>query len=567
MQLNPYPQQPQQQLQDPLRVPRRQLDPEDILDIIRRNKSWIAGPALAGLVLSVVVAFLWPDTYISTAVIRVVPPQVPASYVPPNVTVRTSQRINSMAQEILSRAALTSIIETYNLYPRERQRLPLEDVIEKMRKAIDIGDVRILQSRRRGGGGNLTAFQISFAYENRYLAQKVAADLANRFITENIRERSSQSALTTQFLRDQWQAAKNELEEIERKITEFRIKHAGQLPDQWSANIQRATALESRAASLNGALARLQQEKLVLESEIRVLRNRINSIAKAPGATAGGGSYLDPRVAALNEQIRAAERTLAGLMQTYTENHPDVKRVEAQIESLRKRRAKVLSETAALDKGEEKSKPVRALTPAQAAEIRRLNDELQRKAIAARAKDLEIENTRRELEQVNARIAEIQARVQQAPVGQQEYASLMRDLQLKQRRYDELSLKVKQSELATNLESRNQGESLELLDPASLPERPAQPVRSVIILMGVFVGFGVGGVLVFLREIRDTSLKTLKDVRAYTQLPVLGSIPLLENDVIVMRRRRMAWLAWVAACLFAAAVMGGSIYYYYATKV
>ncbi len=561
MQLSPYPQQPQQ-LQDPLRVPRRQLDPEDILDIIRRNKSWIAGPALAGLVLAVVTAFLWPDTYVSTAVIRVVPPQVPASFVPPNVTMQMSQRINSMAQEILSRAALTSIIETYNLYPRERQRLPLEDVIEKMRKAIDIGDVRMIRTGRRRGGGNLTAFQISFAYENRYLAQKVTADLANRFITENIRERSSQSALTTQFLRDQWQAAKNELEEVERRITEFRIKHAGQLPDQWAANMQRVNALEARAASLNGALGRLQQEKLVIESEIRVLRDRINSIARVPGSP-GGGTYVDPRVRALNEQIRAAERKVAAMLQTYTENHPDVKRVQAQIDLMRKRRDRYLQET----KGMKNAPAPPMLTPAQAAEIRRLNDEIKRKMIAARAKDLEIQTTRRELEQVNARIAEMQARLQQAPVGQQEYAALMRELQLKQRRYDELSLKVKQSELATNLESRNQGEGLELLDPASLPERPAQPVRSVIILMGVFAGFGVGGVLVFLREIRDASLKTLKDVRAYTQLPVLGSIPLLENDVVVMRRRRMAWLAWVAACLFAAAAMGGSIYYYYATKV
>ncbi len=555
MQLNPY---PQQQLQDPLRVPRRQLDPEDILDIIRRNKSWIAGPALAGLVLAVVTAFLWPDTYISTAVIRVVPPQVPASFVPPNVTMEMSQRINSMAQEILSRAALTSIIETYNLYPRERQRLPLEDVIEKMRDAIKIGDVRTIQPA--GRGGNLTAFQISFAYENRYLAQKVTADLANRFITENIRERSSQSALTTQFLRDQWQAAKNELEEIERKITEFRIKHAGQLPDQWSANVQQATALETRAATLHGALGQLQQEKLVLESEIRVLRDRINSIAKAPGS--GTGPYVDPRLAVLDEQIRAAEKNLATLLQTYTENHPDVKRFKAQIEVLRKRRAEYLANQTPVEKD---SGPV--LTPEQAAEIRRLNDELQRKMIEARAKDLEIQNTREQLEQVNGRIAEVQARLQRAPVGQQEYTALMREYQLKQRRYDELSLKMKQSELATNLESRNQGEGLELLDPASLPERPAQPVRSVIILMGVFVGFGVGGVLVFLREVKDTSLKTLKDVRAYTQLPVLGSIPLLENDVVVMRRRRMAWLAWVAACLFSAAAMGGSIYYYYATKV
>ena len=66
-------------------VPRRPMDVEDYIDIVRRHKAWILGPTFGALVLSVVVAFLWPDTYVSTAVIRVVPPQVPEAYVPTNV--------------------------------------------------------------------------------------------------------------------------------------------------------------------------------------------------------------------------------------------------------------------------------------------------------------------------------------------------------------------------------------------------------------------------------------------------------------------------------------------------
>ena len=66
------------------------------------------------------------------------------------------------------------------------------------------------------------------------------------------------------------------------------------------------------------------------------------------------------------------------------------------------------------------------------------------------------------------------------------------------------------------------------------------------------------------------SLRRAPDKRAYLKwgwLDFLGSIPLLENDLVVMRRRRMSWLAWTTACLFAAVAMAGSIYYYYATKV
>src|ERR1051326_7162759 len=74
------------QPQDSLSVTRRSLDIEDYIDVARRHKAWIFGPAFAALVVSVVVAFLWPDTYLSTAVIRVVPPQVPETYFPPNIT-------------------------------------------------------------------------------------------------------------------------------------------------------------------------------------------------------------------------------------------------------------------------------------------------------------------------------------------------------------------------------------------------------------------------------------------------------------------------------------------------
>ncbi len=59
------------------------------------------------------------------------------------------------------------------------------------------------------------------------------------------------------------------------------------------------------------------------------------------------------------------------------------------------------------------------------------------------------------------------------------------------------------------------------------------------------------------REMKDTSLKNLKDVRAYTQMAILGSVPLLENDFVVRRRRRLAWLGWTTACLAAAVVMSG----------
>ncbi|MGB9605973.1 MAG: Wzz/FepE/Etk N-terminal domain-containing protein, partial [Bryobacteraceae bacterium] len=211
-----------------LQVTRRPLDLEDYLDIVRRNKGWLIGPAFACLVAAVVVAFLWPDTYISEATIQVTPPQVPQQLVPSNVATEISQRISAMASNILSRPTLINIIQTYNLYPRERARLPMEDIIEQMRtRDIKISPVTQLATASRE---RASVFRISFAYRDRFLAQKVAADLAGRFIEENIRTRSSQSVQTTEFLKDQLQQAKRELDAWENKLAEFRVRNSGRLP-------------------------------------------------------------------------------------------------------------------------------------------------------------------------------------------------------------------------------------------------------------------------------------------------------------------------------------------------
>ena len=77
------------------------------------------------------------------------------------------------------------------------------------------------------------------------------------------------------------------------------------------------------------------------------------------------------------------------------------------------------------------------------------------------------------------------------------------------------------------------------------------------------IGLTTGLFLAAGREVKDTSLKSLKDVRAYTGLPVLGSVPLVENDVLVQRKRRMAWVAWSSACIVGFLLMLGSVYYYY----
>ncbi len=549
---------------DQLSVSRRALDVEDFIDIVRRHKTWILGPFFLGLVVSVVAAFLWPDTFVSSAVIRVVPAQVPERFVPSNVNAELGQMINSMTQQILSRGTLTNLIQTYNLYPNERKRKPMEDVIEQMQRDVRVGTVRSLTRQVGREMSTISAFEVGFAYSDRILAQRVTADLVTRYIDENIRARASQSVLTTQFLRDQWESAKRDYEASEQKLSDFRARNSGRLPEQVQANLQRLNALETRLATVNGSVSRAGNDKLLLESQFQTLKSQLSYLA-TPSEETTTAVGRNERLVRLEQQILNGEAVVNALRERYTDTHPDVQRAKSELATLQASKAALITEEQS--KPESKPQVVRRISPASMKEGKDVEALLSKTQSQIQIKELEIQDLTRERAETEREISSARQALQSSPVSDTEYATLMQERNAARDRYDGLTVKKGQSELATDLENRRQGEMLELLDSASLPQTPAAPNRWIIIGVGTMIGLAVGMTVAGGRELKDTSLKNLKDVRAYTQLTVLASVPLLENDFVVRRRRRTSWLLWSAACFLGILIMSGSIAYYYIRKV
>ena len=273
------------QQNDGYSVPRRTLDVEDYIDLVRRHRGWIFGPFLFTLVASVVGVYLWPDSYVSQSVVKIVPQQVPVAMVQSAINQQMSDRINSMAQTILSRTTLTTIINSFNLYPRERSRMPIEDVIELMKKKkVEIVPVA---SPAAAQNDHVPAFGVQFAYENRFQAQRVVQDLVGRFIDENIRNRSNADlSSTTQFMRDELDSSKKELDGFENKVASFRMQNNGRLPDQVDGNIQQLAVLQTQISYLDSQISRANQDKLQLESNVRIFKDQVAALSKTPDAVA-----------------------------------------------------------------------------------------------------------------------------------------------------------------------------------------------------------------------------------------------------------------------------------------
>jgi succinoglycan biosynthesis transport protein ExoP len=546
-------------------VTRRALDVEDYIDIGRRHKGWIFGPFLFCMVASVVGVYLWPDSYVSAAVIKITPQQIPESMVQSSINQQMYDRINSMEQTILSRSVLTTIINTYNLYPSERLRLPIEDVIDEMRKKIAVAPVKT-SSNDTGSTRIIPAFSVQFSYEDRHMAQRVVQDLVGRFIDENTRNSSNRTFMTTQFMKDEVDSAKKDLDAAESKLASFRMENNGRLPDQMQSNMQSMQALQSQVTVLDASISRASQERLQLEATIRILQGQLSEMRKTPPPDlVAGASPRNEKLAQAERELQSWDDSLRQLRQKYTENNPDVQTALARYGAAQQKVDQLTAEDTA-KKAEVKPEATPKQNPLLTRELRDGDARIQQLQSSIEAKDLEMAEYTKQMKRASEAIKTYQARIEVVPMGEKQFADLQRDRDLTRQHYVEVAQKLERADLAQQMENRKQGEMLEILDTASLPISPTEPKRPLIISIGAGLGLLLGLVIAGAREMKDTSLKNLKDVRAYTQMAILGSIPLLENDFVVRRRRRLAWLGWTTACLAAVVIISGSVVYYYVTK-
>lgn len=543
-------------------VSRRPLDVEDYIDILRRHKGWIFGPFLFALVVAVVGVYLWPDTYVSQAVIKITPQQVPETMVQPSVNQAMYDRINSMEQTILSRTVLTTIINMYGLYPRERSRTTIEDVIDEMKKKIRIFPV----SSANGPSTNRTvpAFVVEFAYENRFKAQQVVQDLVGRFIDENIRNRSNATFQTTQFMKDELEQMKKGLDDVENRLAAFRIQNNGRLPDQVDSNMRQLAGVQAQVSILESAISRTTQEKLQLESNLRIMKDNLAAMNKE--APLEAPLPKNEKLVDAEREIQFFENNLSLMRQKYSDNHPDVQNTVGMLAAAKQKRDDLLKQEAAKKAETKTETAVRPMNPQTVRETRDMDSRIRVVQSAIEGKELEIQDYTKSLKRATEIMRGYQGRIETVPLGEKQYGELLRDREIAKQKYIEQETKLNRAQVAQEMEARKQGEMLELLDPASLPTTQTEPKRPMIISIGASLGLLLGIVIAGAREMKDTSLKNLKDVRAYTQIAILGSIPLLENDFVVRRRKRLNWLGWTTACLAAAVIMSGSIIYYYVTK-
>ncbi len=479
----------------------RELGFDDYVAILRRRFWSLAVPALVLPVLAYTASLALPDQFTSQTLVLVEQQKVPDNFVKPAVTEQVTERLATMQEQILSRTRLQPLIERFGLYKSSQRNVPMEMLVERMRLSIAVSAVRPDFGSRAGG---LPGFFISFTSDDPRVAQQVCAEITSMFMEENLRAREQRAQGTTDFLQSQLDEAKQKLDEQDAKLAEFKKAYIGQLPGQEQMNMSLLMGLNTQLDAATQSLSRAQQDKAYVES----------LLAQQLSAYRGKGDEGTSTPEALDRQLASLQSQLVTLQSRYTDSHPDVVKIKRDIAGMKQRLEQFAAAPA--EAAGKTSKPA-ANEPN---EIKQLRAQLYQYQQAIREKTAQQRS-------IQGQIGLYQSRVQLSPVDEEQFKGLTRDHQTALDFYTELLAKRTQSEMATDLERRQQGEQFRVIDPANLPERPSFPNRPLFGLGGLGGGLALGLGLVFILELRDKSLRSEQDVTMYLNLPTLAVMPTL----------------------------------------
>lgn len=469
------------------------------------RRQWLAVAvfALAFAGTAGIATFL-PDLYRSTATVLVERHQVPETFVRSLITGELETRLQTISQEILSRARLADLITRLALYP-ELRRTPVEVVVEKMRRDIQL---ELKGAEQMSGRSATVAFTLSYRGRDPETVAKATNALASFYVEENSKSRERQASQATGFLKDQLAEAKKRLDEHEARVRDFRAHHIGELPQQMAVNLAALTRLEGQLNlnSSNQMQARSQRAALAKQ------------LAESDAVGAPDSAIV---------KLAKLRRELVALRTSYSEKYPDVIRVKEEIAVLER------------ELGNPSVPPSKGALSEADAEIKSLKAEEQR--------------LRRDIDTY-------QRRVENVPQRELEFQALSRDFETTKELYSSLLKRYEDAQLAESMEQSQQGGQFRILDPAIPAKQPVAPNRIGLIVFGALLAAASAAAAAMLAERLDTSFHTFDDLRSFTKVRVLASIPRIANDAETARRARQRRLATTSMTLGLAFVVAASYY-------
>jgi uncharacterized protein involved in exopolysaccharide biosynthesis len=453
------------------------------------------------------------------------------------------------------------IVEKYNLYTDRRGRDTTEEILERMRKDIrlDMINSDVIDPRSGRPSVATIAFTLAFEGDKPEITQKVASELTNLYLNENLKTRTEKATETVDFLGAEAEKLNQHIAEVESTLATFKEKNAEALPDLLGLNIQLTDRTERELSDLDNQMRSLDDKKFYLEGQLAQINPMSTMVSDS------GDKVLDPE-----SRLKMLRSEYISALSKYSPDHPDVVRLRREIDGLEKQTGSVSSSseqakelakmraelTVARQKYSEDHPDVIRLTKVVASleESLKTRPETPEAAVAKEKPEnpayitlkAQLDGIKSDMQALSkkrsdlkAKLADYEKRMVKTPEVERKYLTLKRDYENSVRRYQEIKSKQMEAEVGQQLEKERKGERFSLIDPPHMPEQPIKPNRPAIILLGFLLSMVSGVGYVAVAESVDTSVRGVHGVMAVVNAPPLSVIPYLRNREDLLRSEKI----------------------------
>ncbi|MDR1726335.1 MAG: hypothetical protein LBT74_00135 [Acidobacteriota bacterium] len=470
---------------------------------------------------SAIYAVRAPDVYKSQARIRVDTTISSEEFMRTGAGSLVDERINAVREQLQSRAFLERMIESLQMYGfGTNPNFVMESAVSAARRQIGIERT------------SDKTFTVSFVANNPQFAQMVTRQLTNELIQSSSRDKVNTVRGVDQFVDAQLAEAEKDVKAQEERLTQFKLAHQGELPEQESAITSAIASLNNQYNMVENSIQQVQADQRNLDFQYRenqrANEERMKLLqALAPGTSvpvSGGERRPTP-----DELELAKKKEELGHARTkYTESHPDVVRLNKDVQRLEQQ---VRSAQAAErpDATAPSSSDETTTAGADGGTVGRSQGETTIDNIYRfRTNDnrTKLEKYEKEKRDIQAQIRLYTSKLTMAPAVAQQLTGIQRELDKALSKYKGLESQKIKTDLGVAAETDRKNDTYQVTDEANLPVNAEYPNRMQIVLMGVGGGFILGIGAAFARELLDSTISSEEEAKKLLNLPVLVALPL-----------------------------------------
>ncbi|MET0648497.1 MAG: GNVR domain-containing protein [Pyrinomonadaceae bacterium] len=518
----------------------RQRSPGELAQMVWRRKWLIVLPTVAVAVAVAYVVWRLPNVYESTTLLTVRPASISTGLVTQLSDSDLTLRINNITQDVTSRSSLEPLIQRYELYQRERARgASMEELVERMRTR-DLS-IRLNTSREVTNG-----FFLSFRGENPADTRRVTEALAGKYVESQRNASRDETQLTQKFFSERVEAQKAKLKEIDDRRLRSMQSNLSSLPTQSQALVSQSAGLREEQKARITEIGRINDQianlNRMTSDLVKINQQDIEAVIAQMQDPKGTQAYAE-----LVKRKSELKAQWDDLSLTFKPAAPEMKSVQKQLEEIQKQMDEMVAEHKRKVE-ETRTRLEGRLDPrvnSYKGEVARLQSEAKRQQAL--------------LDRAESEIASVGARINEVPGTQIELESIQREYQTEKDLLDKMMSQQENADTMAQVAERAQGESIAVIDPASMPQQPVAPKRPVLMLLGLVAGLACGIALAAAFEVpRLLTVQTSEDAQHYTGLPVLVTLPVLltarEQRSLKVRRAALALAAVVATVVSAPAL-------------